>query len=109
NGVDEIPRERIAANPDLYMGRLHPCCALVRNTPTFRRVVEEIGLGCARLLRPDREEYADTFKLATRAMRTHGLRHVISSAMVVHFFNISYDPMADKERRRDERLRALRG
>ncbi|HEY3111252.1 MAG TPA: hypothetical protein VGL23_21020 [Chloroflexota bacterium] len=108
DGEHEMSPERIGANPDIYTARLHPCCALVRNTPEFRRVVAEVGLGCARMLRPDGEEYFDTFKLATRAMLTHGRRHIRSSAMVLHFFNVSYEAMAAKERRRDERLRALR-
>jgi hypothetical protein len=108
DGVDEMPADLVQGNPDVYAARLHPCCALVRNTPVFRAVVEEIGLGCAKLLRPEGEEYVDTFKLATKAMRTHGLRHIRSSRMVLHFFNVSYEAMAAKERRRDALLEELR-
>jgi hypothetical protein len=108
DGVREMPAERIAGNPDLYAARLHPCCALVRNMPVFRRVVEEIGLGCAKLLHPEGEEYVDTFKLATKAMQTHSLRHIRSSRLILHFFNVSYEPMEAKERRRDAMLADLR-
>jgi hypothetical protein len=110
DGESEMPQDVLDQNPDIYAARLHPCCALVRNTPAFRRVVEEIGLGCAKLLRPDREECLDTFKLATMAMRTHGYRHIRSSKMVLHFFCVSYDPsyMESKNRRRDALLDALR-
>jgi hypothetical protein len=110
DGESEVPQAVLDENPGVYANRLHPCCALVRNTPTFRRVVEEIGLGCAKLLHPDREEYLDTFQLATMAMRTHGYRHIRSAAMVLHFFCVSYDPsyMDSKNRRRDALLDALR-
>ncbi len=78
-------------NPDIYAARLHPCCALVKNTPLFRRVVAEVGLRCAKLLWAEREEYLDTFKLMTRVMKTHGMRHIISNQMVLHFFCTSYE------------------
>ncbi|MDT7784018.1 MAG: hypothetical protein QOF58_2437 [Pseudonocardiales bacterium] len=110
DGEAEVPQAALDQNPGIYADRLHPCCALVRNTPAFRRVVEEIGLGCAKLLRPDREEYVDTFRLATMAMRTHGYRHIRSAKMVLHFFCVSYDPsfLESKNRRRDALLHALR-
>jgi GT2 family glycosyltransferase len=110
DGESEMPADVRDENPDIYTARLHPCCALVRNTPAFRRVVAEIGLGCAKLLHPDREEHLDTFKLATKAMRTHGYRHIRSATMVLHFFCVSYDPryMESKNRRRDALLAELR-
>ena len=114
DGVVEIPEETRKAIPDLYETRLHPCCALVKNTSLFRHVVEEIGLSCAKYLWANGEEYLDTFKLMTKVMKTHGLRHIISSKMVLHFFCVSYvweptkhwDEM--KANRRDALLKALR-
>ncbi len=55
----------------------------------------------------------DTTKLMTRVMGTHGLQHIRSSKMVMHFFCVSYnwdsDAMkAQKARQRDERLHDLR-
>lgn len=113
DGVSEVPAEARAANPDICDARLHPCCALVRNTPIFRRVVAEVGLMCAQVLWAERAEYLDTFKLMTRVMATHGLRHILSSALVLHFFSVSYpwDPpelTAQKVARRDARLADLR-
>ena len=66
-------------------------CALVKNLRLFRHVVEEVGLGCAHYLWPERDEYLDTFKLLTRVMRTHGQRHLISRKLVRHFFCASYE------------------
>lgn len=113
DGITEIPEEVRNSNLDLYEARLHPCCALVKNTALFRRVVEDIGLSCVKYLWAERDEYLDTFKLMTRVMGTHGLRHIISSQMVIHFFCVSYgwDPehfMQEKTRRRDVLLRELR-
>lgn len=51
---------------------------MIDNTATFRLVAEHLGLSCARMLYAEREDYLDTFALLTRAMRTHGLRHVIA-------------------------------
>ena len=85
-----MPEDIWQANPDIYHARLHPCCALVKNTPVFREVVKEIGLSCVKCLWVDAEEYLDTFKLMTKVMKTHGLKHIISSKMVLHFFRISY-------------------
>lgn len=113
DGQTELPQEAGEGNPDIYRERLHPCCALVRNTEVFRTVVEEIGLSCVRYLWAAREEYLDTFKLMTRVMRTHALRHIVSSALVIHFFTVSYDwdPAAAREqkaRQRDALLADLR-
>jgi hypothetical protein len=114
DGMVEIPKETRQAIPDLYETRLHPCCALVKNTELFRCVVEEIGLSCVKYLWADGEEYLDTFKLMTKVMKTHGLRHAISCKMVLHFFCVSYvwEPTKHweetKANRRDKLLRALR-
>ena len=72
DGIGEVPAEIRRENPDICDARLHPCCALVRNTPLFRHVADVIGMSCARYLWTDREEYLDTFKLLTRVMQTHG-------------------------------------
>jgi hypothetical protein len=113
DGVDEIPEEVRKANPDICDARLHPCCALVKNTRVFRRVVEEIGLSCVKHLWADGDEYLDTFKLMTKVMRTHGLKHIISSRVVLHFFCVSYvwEPTQHwneaKAQRRDALLKEL--
>ncbi len=113
DGVTEIPMETRRANPDICDARLHPCCALILNTPLFRSIVELIGFACVRYLWTDREEYLDTFKLMTRVMQTHGLRHILSSAMIQHFFCVSYEwdsqeTRHHKMRMRDQRLAELR-
>lgn len=114
DGRAEIPQAARDANPDICDARLHPCCALIRNTPLFRRVVETIGLACARYLWAERDEYLDTFKLMTRVMATHGQTHARSGAMILHFFSVSYawdtpELAANKARHRDARLAELRG
>jgi hypothetical protein len=75
----------------VYHSRLHPCCALVKNTSLFRQVVENIGFSCVKYLWASREEYLDTFQLMTTVMKTHSFRHILSSKMVLHFFSVSYD------------------
>ena len=113
DGVVELPEELRQHNPDLYEARLHPCCALVKNTPLFRRVVQDIGLSCVNYLWPEHTEYLDTFKLMTKVMGTHGLMHIRSSKMVMHFFCVSYDwdpdqVRAQKAAQRDALLHKLR-
>lgn len=108
DGESELPTE-VARNPALYEARLHPCCALVRNTPLFRRVVGAIGLSCVDYFWAERTQYLDTFELMTMVMRTHGLRHVIADALVMHAFAVSYPNdweslLPEKERRRDRWL-----
>jgi hypothetical protein len=90
DGAEEIPQDVRKDNPDICDARLHPCCALVKNTPLFRLVVKEVGLASAKVLWAEGEEIFDTFKLMTKVMKTHGLRHVISSQMILHFFCVSY-------------------
>jgi hypothetical protein len=114
DGVTPIGLEQaLAYTPHIYHSRLHPCCALVRNTPLFRSIVEEIGMSCANYLWADRAEYLDTFQLLTKVLRTHGLRHILSSSMVLHFFSTSYEwddeaTRQHKMQRRDDLLAALR-
>jgi GT2 family glycosyltransferase len=91
DGISEIPYQSRLDNPDICDARLHPCCALIPNTPLFRSVAEIIGFACVRYLWADRQEYLDTFKLMTQVMQTHGLRHTLASAMIQHFFSVSYE------------------
>jgi hypothetical protein len=115
DGVEELPRDVRKAKPDICDARLHPCCALVKNTPLFRGIVEEIGLTSVKYLWAERDEIVDTFKLMTKVMKTHGLKHLISSKMVLHFFCVAYiwEPTRHwneaKARRRDELLSKYRG
>ena len=114
DGVVEIPADARQANPDICDARLHPCCALVKNTPLFRSIVTEIGLSSVQYLWAERTEILDTFKLMTKVMRTHGLRHTLSETMVLHFFCVSYvwEPTqhwnAAKAQRRDDLLAQYR-
>jgi hypothetical protein len=114
DGAVEIPPDARKENPDICDARLHPCCALIKNTPLFRLVVKEVGLSSAKYLSAEGEEILDTFKLMTRVMKTHGLKHVISSRMVLHFFCVSYlwEPTKHwneaKAKRRDELLSKYR-
>jgi hypothetical protein len=91
DGETEIPDEVRQRNPDIMDARLHPCCALVKNTEVFQKVVEVIGLHAFQSLWANSDEYLDTFKLMTRVMGTHRQRHIISSKMIIHFFAVSYD------------------
>jgi hypothetical protein len=107
NGESEIGVEFW---PMVYDSRLHPCCALVKNTSTFQRVVKEVGLSCVQYLWARGEEYLDTFRLMTQVMKTHNLRAARSSAMVQHFFSVSYEwepqeIMDNKAQLRDRLLR----
>jgi hypothetical protein len=113
DGISEIPSQIRLDNPDICDARLHPCCALIPNIPLFRRVAEIIGFACVRYLWAEREEYLDTFKLMTQVMQTHGLRHTLSSAMVQHFFCVSYEwdsaeVKRHKTQMRDQHLARLR-
>lgn len=113
DGLVPVPAEILRANPNIQDARLHPCCALVANTALFRTIVEAIGLSAANYLWAERDEYLDTFALLTRVMRTHGLYHRISRALVRHFFTVSYDyddpaTRAYKLNERDRLLAALR-
>ncbi|MFX0094835.1 MAG: glycosyltransferase [Candidatus Hodarchaeota archaeon] len=110
NGETEIEEEYWEI---VYHYRLHPCCALVKNTTVFRRVVKEIGLSCVQYLWAKGEEYLDTFKLMSMVMKTHGCQHILSSKMILHFFSVSYDRepqqvMEFKAGLRDKLLEKLR-
>ena len=107
DGRTEIPADSRHA---IYHRRLHPCCALVRNTALFRRVVDEIGLTGVTYHWVGGEQDLDTFELLTKVLRTHDLYHAISPKLVYHFFNVSYDAqwMEQKNQRRDALLATLR-
>lgn len=112
DGETEMAPE-LAANPGLYQDRLHPACALLRNTDLLRSVTAEIGLSCATMHVVDQDRYLDTFGLATMVMRTHGLNHVIADALIMHAFAVSYPDessglLPDKAVRRDHWLDRLR-
>jgi hypothetical protein len=114
DGVTPLePEQALQLTPDIYHARLHPCCALVRNTPLFREVVATVGMSCVSYLWAERAEYYDTFRLLTQVLRTHGQPHILSSALVLHFFCTSYEyddepTRRHKQRQRDLRLAALR-
>jgi hypothetical protein len=108
DGVTEIPTSVRADNPDICDARLHPCCALVANTPLFREVVEAVGLGGYTRHHAERDEYLDTFKPMTLAMGLHRKRHRVCGPLVLHFFGVSYEGSpevkASKAAQRDELL-----
>lgn len=105
DGKNEVPEAVRKENPDICDARLHPCCALIRNTDIFQRVVEHIGLSCATQLWTEKDEFLDTFKLMTRVMSTHGLHHTLATVMVRHFFCVSYEWDSPKLRQQKATIR----
>ncbi|MFN8375734.1 MAG: hypothetical protein U0694_23040 [Anaerolineae bacterium] len=111
-----ISADELAHSATAYTGQLlprcHPGCALVKNTPTFRRVAEHIGFSPAWLQGETQPAsgFYDTFALCSAVMKTHEQRYILSSAMVLHFFCVSYDPQGMDWKRRvcRERLAQLR-
>jgi hypothetical protein len=106
----EVPAEH---RFNLYERRLHPFCALFRNTPLFRSVAEDVGFHCYRSLLPDKDQYLDTNELMSVVMRAFGQRYMRSSAMVGHFFAVSYkwhqeETLRHHESQRDRLLAGLR-
>ncbi len=81
--------------------RLHPFCALIENTPVFHRIVEKVGLSNAWVFAVKNGLHWDSLGLMTAIMKTHGLHYLMSSAMVFHFFGVSYDDrwLKDKQRK----------
>jgi len=79
--------------------RLHPFCALIKNSLPFRRTVEEVGLSIASVFAVKSGLCWDTLGLMTAIMKTHGLGYRLSSAMVFHFFGVSYDNWAIEKKR----------
>ena len=100
------------AECDAVLGeRLHPFCALIKNTPEFRSVVKEVGLSNAWVFARKSGLHWDSLGLMTAVMKTHGLHYLMSSAMVFHFFNVSYDEQWIESKRQKCRafLRELTG
>jgi len=61
----------------------------------------------------DKEQRFDTMRLMVKVMRTHGLTNIVSSAMIIHFFCVSYEwdsekLVREKLARRDKLLAELR-
>jgi hypothetical protein len=108
--AEEVKPEQFAT---VYERRLHPFCALFRNTPVFRRVAEQIGFHCYRSLRAEGDQYLDTNELLCVVMQTFGYRRLRSSALVGYFFAVFYDTYGEgylqgRASRRDELLQRLR-
>jgi hypothetical protein len=76
--------------PTTRMTRCSPVCALVPNTPLFRRVVQTVGLTPALRFHPGAADYFDTFSLMTHAMAACGNEFIISSKTVNHFTQAAY-------------------
>ena len=77
--------------------RVHPGCCLIRNSPALQETAEAVGFGTAVSMSQDPElaGYFDTMALASAVMATNGLIYGLSSAHVVHYFNVSYDERTD--------------
>lgn len=89
--------------------RLPPCCALVRNSNTFLLVAEIIGFSCAHTLAAAGGRGYDTFALMIQVMRTHGLRHLNATKMVLHFGGVCCgQDTPQKQALRDSLLSELR-
>jgi hypothetical protein len=86
--------------------RVHPFCALLRNTPAFRSTVEHLGLSPAVVQSERGGRWWDTLGLLTQVMRTHGLGWRESEYGVLHFGNVSWDSQwaAEKAAARDRLL-----
>ncbi|MEZ4706729.1 MAG: hypothetical protein R3A44_05970 [Caldilineaceae bacterium] len=106
DGEEEIPQDIHQA---IYYNRLHPCCALIKNTELFRRIADEIRFTGVKYCWVEGEKYIDVLELMTKVMRTHGFRHIISSKMVYHFFSVSFDDrdMERKNQIRNELLKSM--
>ena len=72
--------------------RCQPCCTLVRNTPSFRRVADRIGFSAAWLFEnaPEGAGIYDTMALMTAVMTTHDQVYLVSSCGVLHFWKVAY-------------------
>lgn len=97
---------------DVYICRLHPCCALFRNDETFQVVVDLIGFEEYKRLNLSKElfekalkinnipmyqnpdmyqiEYIDTAQMIKRVMETHKKYHLRTEAVIQHFFCVTY-------------------
>ena len=94
--------------------RLHPGCALVANSEALLHTADMLGFGTFAGLSQDESiaGYYDTLAVASAVMATHGLGYELSSRLVVHYFNVSYDDRTDltRSKRQDvqRRLEILR-
>lgn len=77
--------------------RIHPCCALIKNTETFHRVVDLIGLSTGHTSECGGGKGFDTLALMTLVMETHGLSFKLSDKMVIHFVGVSYNRKENKD------------
>ena len=93
-GVERTMSIREGEPPQAYRGkrRCHPGCTLIRNSEGFLHVAETIGFSCVHVWSadPDVGGFHDTLGLASHAMGAQGLGYFLSTARVVHYFNVSY-------------------
>ena len=80
--------------------RVHPGCALITNSPALQRTAATAGFATAVSLSQDASVagYYDTMALASMVMATHGQSYALSTAEVVHYYNISYDDRTELTR-----------
>jgi hypothetical protein len=79
--------------------RIHPYCALLKNTPTLQVIATEIGFSFGCTIAPHGGRIWDTLGLATAVMGTHGYHFLESKEMVFHFFGVSYDSHCIEKKR----------
>ncbi|NKB68504.1 MAG: hypothetical protein GKR89_15695 [Candidatus Latescibacteria bacterium] len=94
--------------PSRMKHRIHPCCCLVRNSEAFKLVTEIIGFSPAGTLENACGKTFDTFGLMTQVMRTHQLKHIYSTKMVLHFIGATHANTPGKEQLRDRLLNQFR-
>lgn len=76
--------------PEDSIRRLHPFCALVKNTQLFRRVVAQFWFGQFDYEYANSVVRWETFELMTQVMLSHGFRHIQSDALLIHLSGVSY-------------------
>jgi hypothetical protein len=112
--LESTAHSRVRSPHGIYRPRCHPACTLIRNTDAFRLVAEHIGLSSGWVDGKNAwggTGFYDTFGLTCQAMKTHRQDYMLaSSAMVVHFFGVSYETgdLGSKHKTCEERLSALR-
>jgi GTP:adenosylcobinamide-phosphate guanylyltransferase len=75
--------------PAVIGDRMYPCCCLIKNTDAFLLTAREIGFSCVNFEESGGGKVYDTMGLATQVMKTHGLRFILSSKMVKHFWGVA--------------------
>ncbi len=84
--------------PAVLGDRIHPSCCLIKNTEAFLLTAREIGFSCVDFEASGGGKVYDTMGLATQVMKTHGLRFILSSKMVKHFWGVARKQrIADKD------------